>query len=51
MKSPEEGNPTMPPKRVLIVDNDESYFSNHRISVARGALEAGYDVHVGLSAH
>lgn len=48
MKSPEEGNQTMPRKRVLIVDNDESYFSNHRISVARGASEAGYDVHVGF---
>lgn len=48
MPSVKEENSAMPRRRVLIVDNDESYFSNHRISVARGALDAGYDVHVGF---
>jgi glycosyltransferase involved in cell wall biosynthesis len=34
--------------RLLIVDNDETYFPTHRITVAEGALDAGFEVHVAL---
>jgi len=35
-------------KRLLIVDNDEAYFTSHRLAVASGARAAGYEVHVAI---
>lgn len=36
----------MTPPRLVYLVNEDSYFVGHRLTMARAALKAGYDVHV-----